>query len=60
MKYTDEIIKLDLIHYMGYNEQQADRLVELYRRNDELDALTAVIEAKKEACSRLADCDIRL
>lgn len=48
IKYTDEVIKLNLMHYMGHNEQQADRLVELYRRNDELDALTALIEAKRE------------
>lgn len=53
MVYTDEILHKELMHYMGYTEQQADRLVEFYRHNCELDTLMAVVEEKKNACSRL-------
>jgi len=53
MKYTDKTIKLELMHHLAYTEQQADRLIELYRRNEKLDDLMAAVEAKKEVSSRL-------
>jgi len=53
MKYTDKTIKLELMHHLAYTEQQADRLIELYRRNGKLDDLMAAVEAKKEVSSRL-------
>jgi len=53
MKYTNETIKLQLMHHLGYTEQQADRLVALYKRNNELDDLVALVEEKERASSRL-------
>lgn len=53
IKYTDEFIRKELMHYMGYDEQQAAQLVDFYKRNDKLDDLVSVTEEKRKACSRL-------
>lgn len=50
---TNEIIKSQLIHYMGYSATQADMLVEMYRRNGELEDLATLAKMKEEACSQL-------
>jgi len=53
MKYTDEILKTQLMHCMGYSASQAEQLIERYRCNCELDDLVAAVEEKEKACSRL-------
>lgn len=53
IKLTDEIIKSQLMHYMGYSATQAEMLIEMYRQNGELEDLVVIAEMKEEACSQL-------
>lgn len=45
MRYTNEVIKYELMRIMGYSEEQAERIVESYQCNGDIDDLMALIES---------------
>lgn len=53
IKFTDEILKNQLMYHMGYSASESEIIVERYRRNCELDDLAAVVQEKERANSRL-------
>lgn len=50
---TDEVLKQELMHYMGYSEREAESLITTYSCMNELEDLTEVVEAKKRTIQRL-------
>jgi len=48
MKYTNEIIKQELMRLIGFSEKQADCVIRAYCANGKLDDLTAAIDAKRD------------
>lgn len=53
MNYPDEIIIAGLMEKVGFNREQAERVLQQYDSAGELDDLISVIEEKENACNRL-------
>lgn len=53
MNYSNEYIIAELMRVIGFNRQQAERVLVQYDCNGELDDLISVIECKNDVSCRL-------